>query len=447
MEDPTRVTQKRYPLPCAARLEPPPPGAPDEVRGPRPRRRGGGPPSSTLFLAPVRLEPRADRPEPLVFGRAPTPRSGSAGTASLRSSATSGISSARAIATESVDSRDWMRPNRPRRARSPRVASAGRSASSGAQAPSDDGRHAGRGARPTGLDRFRRRHRGRSRRQRGGGQHARVDLRRRRRRRASRLFLPRGDMLVFGGDISYPVATADEIYKRLVLPWNEQLRKAGASSRKRVLLGVPGNHDWYDGLDGFGRLFRRRIDEPFRADDTTRRRASASSSASDRDARSASSRGSSISTRSAASTACSSASIRSVRAFFRGIAIKRRRRLVLRGYVPVQEASYFALPLAPGLDLFGRRSAARSRRLPPALVLHEAARSSIPVARPLRRRRSGAGVRRTATIPGARMLAACRLSLERDRVLYPRRRLPPLRAADRGPIHPRHRRRRSTKHA
>ena len=82
-----------------------------------------------------------------------------------------------------------------------------------------------------------------------------------------RLFLPRGDVLVFGGDIAYPVATADEIYKRLVLPWNEQLRKALASSRKRVVLGVPGNHDWYDGLDGFGRLFRRSIDEPFRADD------------------------------------------------------------------------------------------------------------------------------------------------------------------------------------
>jgi adenylate kinase len=55
-----------------------------------------------------------------------------------------------------------------------------------------------------------------------------------------RLVLPRGDMLVFGGDVSYPVATADEIYKRLVLPWNEELRKVGASSKKRVLLGAPG---------------------------------------------------------------------------------------------------------------------------------------------------------------------------------------------------------------
>src|SRR6185312_4470691 len=44
-----------------------------------------------------------------------------------------------------------------------------------------------------------------------------------------RLLLPRGDVLVFGGDVSYPVATADEIYKRLVLPWNEELRRVGAS--------------------------------------------------------------------------------------------------------------------------------------------------------------------------------------------------------------------------
>ena len=27
---------------------------------------------------------------------------------------------------------------------------------------------------------------------------------------------------------------------------------------RRVLLGIPGNHDWYDGLDGFARMFRRR---------------------------------------------------------------------------------------------------------------------------------------------------------------------------------------------
>ena len=29
----------------------------------------------------------------------------------------------------------------------------------------------------------------------------------------------------------------------------------------RVLLGIPGNHDWYDGLDGFARMFRRNPDD------------------------------------------------------------------------------------------------------------------------------------------------------------------------------------------
>src|SRR5207247_1631678 len=45
--------------------------------------------------------------------------------------------------------------------------------------------------------------------------------------------------------------------------------------------------------------------------------------------------------------------VKSVRAFFGGTTVKKRRRLVLRGYEPAQEASYFALPIAPGLDMFG----------------------------------------------------------------------------------------------
>src|SRR5262249_20341427 len=68
--------------------------------------------------------------------------------------------------------------------------------------------------------------------------------------------LPRGEILLFGGDTAYPVATADEINKRLVQPWNEAFREAEGSpgpkpgrGPRRVLLGIPGNHDWYDGLD------------------------------------------------------------------------------------------------------------------------------------------------------------------------------------------------------
>ena len=93
--------------------------------------------------------------------------------------------------------------------------------------------------------------------------------------------LPRGEVLLFGGDTAYPVATADEIQRRLVGPWNEALREAmhpgvevpnskshrRVDGKRRVLIGIPGNHDWYDGLDGFGRLFRKnpqkeRMEEP-----------------------------------------------------------------------------------------------------------------------------------------------------------------------------------------
>jgi hypothetical protein len=232
----------------------------------------------------------------------------------------------------------------------------------------------------------------------------------------SRLLLPRGDVLVFGGDVSYPVATANEIYKRLVLPWNEQLRKRLASSRKRVVLGVPGNHDWYDGLDGFGRLFRRNVDEPFRSDDkdTTPRLG--------KRLRKRTGRKVGLVARQLHLDEVGSlyggviSFFRSVRAFFTGVPIRRRRRLVLRGYVPVQEASYFALPLAPGLDLFGAdRQLGRvdfrqrsyfskwRKRHPDRAVMFVAGDPVLAY-----------GDRND---PGWRMLHACRLSLERDRVL------------------------------
>lgn len=229
--------------------------------------------------------------------------------------------------------------------------------------------------------------------------------------------LPRGDLLVFGGDVAYPVATAEEIYKRLVLPWNESLRRVGASATKRVLLGAPGNHDWYDGLDGFGRLFRRRIDEPFRADDrdpTPRL-------------------GKRLRKRTGRKVGLVARTIhldevgglyglliaffKSVRAFFRGTTIKRRRRLVLRGYEPIQEASYFALPLTPGLDLWGA-----DRQLGRVDFRQRAYFTKRRKSEPSRAVLFVAGDPATAyghrNEPGARMLAACRLSLERDRVLF-----------------------------
>ena len=68
--------------------------------------------------------------------------------------------------------------------------------------------------------------------------------------------LPRGDLLIFGGDTAYPISSAPEIVRRLMQPWNRVLRRKGLPDRARVMLGIPGNHDWYDGLDGFARMFR-----------------------------------------------------------------------------------------------------------------------------------------------------------------------------------------------
>jgi len=379
------------------------------------------PSSSSLLLAPVALERRGDRQEPLVFRQGAHPPFGIRwyGVTSLFGHLRNFV--ARAIATESVDSRDWMRPTPPAELLAASVDVLDAQRARGKRAAPADGAPAapatlvealGRAVwvdfvADTGDDRD-------VSAAVGAMLASTYDLKT---DDGERRLLPRGDILLFGGDIAYPVATADEVYKRLVLPWNEQLRKALASSRKRVILGVPGNHDWYDGLDGFGRLFRRSIDEPFRSDhkDPTPRL------------------GKRLRTRTGRKVGWVARQlhldevgsaygllvgfITAVRAFFKGVGIKRRRRLVLRGYVPVQEASYFAMPLAPGLDLFGAdRQLGRvdfrqrsyftkwRKKHPDRAVLFVAGDPA-----------SAYGVRNE---PGARMLNACRLTLERDRVLF-----------------------------
>jgi hypothetical protein len=169
---------------------------------------------------------------------------------------------------------------------------------------------------------------------------------------ASRI-LPRGDILLFGGDTAYPAATANELERRLLRPWNRVLRTRGDDGRARVLLGIPGNHDWYDGLDGFARLFRRSIledfVEPSHVDDdspaeTTDPLATRAEGVIQRHLH-VDEVGESL--RLAKET------VESIAAILGGSKIRRPTRLAIRGYAPVQEASYWALPLAPGLDLWG----------------------------------------------------------------------------------------------
>lgn len=75
---------------------------------------------------------------------------------------------------------------------------------------------------------------------------------------AAPVTLPTGRFVVLGGDQVYPLATRDEYRKRMVDPYAMayQTSQAGAPPTEAPrLFVVPGNHDWYDGLTSFIRLF------------------------------------------------------------------------------------------------------------------------------------------------------------------------------------------------
>jgi hypothetical protein len=67
-----------------------------------------------------------------------------------------------------------------------------------------------------------------------------------------RVELPRGDLLVFGGDQVYPSASREEYQRRLVGPFAAAFGDDEPAERPHVY-AIPGNHDWYDGLSAFTR--------------------------------------------------------------------------------------------------------------------------------------------------------------------------------------------------
>jgi hypothetical protein len=74
--------------------------------------------------------------------------------------------------------------------------------------------------------------------------------------------LPRGRLLVLGGDEVYPTATSERYEDRLKGPMRTALHTDDVTPGSApLLLALPGNHDWYDGLTAFLRVFgqRRRI--------------------------------------------------------------------------------------------------------------------------------------------------------------------------------------------
>ena len=64
--------------------------------------------------------------------------------------------------------------------------------------------------------------------------------------------LRHGEILIMGGDQCYPQATREEYKKRLLQPFNWAFT---VPNPDRKLFAIPGNHDWYDGLNAFDSLF------------------------------------------------------------------------------------------------------------------------------------------------------------------------------------------------
>ena len=388
----------------------------------------------------VKLLPRGDGPAPLVFrgGAHPPYAIRWYGVTSLFGHFRNFIASA--IASESVDSRDWMRPEPPADllrslvgvlggdASAPTLAEAlGRPLWLDFVADTGDDRDVslgvGRMLAPPYL----------------------VD------ENGAERLLPRGEVLLFGGDTAYPVATADEIQRRLVGPWNEALRESvhpgveapssrshrRVDSQRRVLIGIPGNHDWYDGLDGFGRLFRKNPQRDRSFDSAASDGASPAPSPERgphhgegppilgklRKLRRRGGRNVGLVARQlhldevGGLLGMIANAWRLVRAIFKGVGVKRQKRLVLVGYEAVQESSYWILPLTRGLDVWGvdRQLGQLDFRQRQYFQQH-------------RRKTPDHGIVFVAPDPaiafgeehdpGARMLKNCKLSMQRDTIFY-----------------------------
>jgi hypothetical protein len=81
--------------------------------------------------------------------------------------------------------------------------------------------------------------------------------------------LPRGKFLFIGGDTSYHIADYPTLVRRVQSPfwWAYRDLNPGVLDKqllddpRRPIFGIPGNHDYYDALDGFNRQFRRPCSE------------------------------------------------------------------------------------------------------------------------------------------------------------------------------------------
>lgn len=64
----------------------------------------------------------------------------------------------------------------------------------------------------------------------------------------------RGEVLIFGGDEVYPAPSKKGYRERLITPFEQAFGDEKPAEPPHVF-ALPGNHDWYDGLEAFTRLF------------------------------------------------------------------------------------------------------------------------------------------------------------------------------------------------
>ena len=67
--------------------------------------------------------------------------------------------------------------------------------------------------------------------------------------------LPRGHVLIMGGDQVYPSASREGYNRRLIEVYKAARVRRDAGDTVGDLYAIPGNHDWYDGLITFMRVF------------------------------------------------------------------------------------------------------------------------------------------------------------------------------------------------
>ena len=65
----------------------------------------------------------------------------------------------------------------------------------------------------------------------------------------------RGKLLIMGGDQVYPTASHEEYRNRTIGPYRCALPSVPDDEQAPHLFVVPGNHDWYDGLNSFFQIF------------------------------------------------------------------------------------------------------------------------------------------------------------------------------------------------